>query len=143
MTSKSSILTVEDRLELLDLLARYNHLFEERRAEEWAELFIPDGVFDGPAGLATGHKELAELCNATTAKYPVALHFTDHHQFDWFGDEVRHMCLLSVQFPTNKGVQTLLYRYRDVLVKDRSSTWKFKIRRVVAPDDIGWPPPDA
>ena len=42
-------LSAADRLEILDLVARYNHLMDGRDAEGWAECFTPDGVFDGGA----------------------------------------------------------------------------------------------
>lgn len=124
-------LRLEERMEILDLFARYNHLFEAGAAQEWAETFTPDGYFSGPAGEAQGTTALAEFCRATIARFPVALHFTDHHLFEVEGEVVRHTCILSLQFPSNEGVEILLLRYDDELVRAGDS-WKFR-RRIVRP----------
>ena len=124
-----SSLTVEDRFELLDLFARYNHLFEAGDGDAWARCFTPDGEFSGPAGTARGFGELANLCEETTKRFPVALHFTDHHLYEPAGSVVHHKCILSVQYPHEKGVQILLLRYSDELVRHDGS-WCFRRRTV-------------
>ncbi len=126
-------LDVESRFEILDLFARYNHVFEAGDGEAWASCFTPDGRFSGPAGTAEGREELAELCRRTVQRYPVALHFTDHHLFEPQGEMVRHRCLLSVQAPTEDGVKTFLYRYDDELVQVEGR-WRFRVRRVLPPE---------
>ena len=129
-------ISIEDRLHILDLMARYNHLFEEGRAEEWAQTFVEDGEFSGPTGKAQGYEELANLCIETVQRLPVALHFTDHHLLERDGEKIKHRCLLSVQFPKEGGTGVLIYRYRDVLVRD-GVEWKFESREVVSAETIG------
>ena len=38
-------LTLSDRLEMIELVSRYNHAVDNRNAETWADTFTPDGVF--------------------------------------------------------------------------------------------------
>ena len=129
-------ISIEDRLHILDLMARYNHFFEEGRAREWSETFVEYGKFAGPAGSAKGHDELAKLCIDTVERFPVALHFTDHHMLEREDEKIKHRCLLSVQFPKEGGTGVMIYRYRDVLVRE-GAEWKFESREVVSADTIG------
>lgn len=39
-------LGIEDRLDILDLFARYCQYIDAGRAAEWVDLFTPDGCFD-------------------------------------------------------------------------------------------------
>jgi ketosteroid isomerase-like protein len=41
-------LTVEDRLEMITLVGRYNHAIDAREAEAWADTFTEDGRFFSP-----------------------------------------------------------------------------------------------
>ena len=128
-----SKVAMEDRLEILELCARYQQLFDDGMDDAWADTFSPDGHFEGPAGVADGRDELAAFCRRTIGQFPVALHFTDHHVLDPLpGGSVRHRCILSVQYPTKDGVQIALYRYDDELERV-DGQWKFKSRRVTDP----------
>lgn len=126
------IISHEDRLNILELCARYQHFFDAGEAEEWASTFASDGTFDGPAGTAKGQNELQQFCRDTLSKFPIALHFTDHHIFERKKGIVVHKCILSVQVPTDKGAQIGLFRYCDELVKIEGE-WKFKSRTVTDP----------
>ena len=124
---------MEDRLDILELCARYQQLFDDGMSEAWADTFCPDGYFEGPAGTAHGRDELAAFCQETVSQFPVALHFTDHHVLDPLPEgAVRHRCILSVQYPTKNGVKIALYRYDDEL-EQVNGQWKFKTRRVLDP----------
>src|SRR5262245_8750719 len=41
----SSVISYEDRTEILDLMSRYSHYIDGGQAKAWAELFLPDGEF--------------------------------------------------------------------------------------------------
>ena len=61
-------LTTADTLEILDLIARYNHAIDSDDGEAYADTYTDDGVFQYPRGSARGRRELAELAPR------------DHHQ---------------------------------------------------------------
>ena len=41
-------LTAGDRMEMIELVARYNHAIDSRDAEAWADTFTEDGRFYAP-----------------------------------------------------------------------------------------------
>lgn len=43
-----SRLSVEDRLDIIDLFNRYSYFVDDNDQEAWLDLFTPDGVFDVP-----------------------------------------------------------------------------------------------
>ena len=130
VVSDTTALNGDDRAELFDLLARYNHLFDAGEADAWAECFSSEGSFDGPAGKARGRDQLVEFCRSVSPKIAGSLHMTDHHLFEVADGVVTHKCVLAVHFPTDKGVRTHLFRYSDVLEKS-GGRWRFLSRRVV------------
>jgi hypothetical protein len=59
--------SVEDTLAVQDLLGRYCWFFDENRAEEWAALYTPDGVFAGfGPDEVSGAAALAQIAGAIT-----------------------------------------------------------------------------
>lgn len=123
------MITIEDRLAILDLSARYNYAVDSGASADWADTFTEDGVFDGPAGHAEGRAELIAFCDGLARDYPGAMHFTDNHLFEPAGDGVRHRCFLSFQVPREGGTDVLLLAYEDDLVRV-GGAWRFRSRRV-------------
>ena len=50
-----------DRLDILDLTARYNHAIDSGDGEGWAQTFTPDGVFKSARGEIVGRADLAKF----------------------------------------------------------------------------------
>lgn len=114
---------------ILDLCAEYNYYIDTGRAEEWADTFTADGVFEGAAGKAEGRDALVAFCKQFGTDYPGAMHFTDNHLFQHDGDTVQHKCFLSFQIPAEGGTTVILVGYEDELVQV-GGAWKFRTRRV-------------
>ena len=56
---------MEDRLDILELCARYQQLFDDGMSEAWADTFCPDGYWGDP-----GAALCRSSCSATsTYKY--------------------------------------------------------------------------
>lgn len=123
------MITIEDRLAILDLCARYNYAVDSGASEDWADTFTDDGVFDGPVGHAEGRAELIAFCDRLAQEFPGAMHFTDNHLFEADGDGVRHRCFLSFQAPTDAGTDIMLLAYEDQVVR-AGGGWRFRERRV-------------
>lgn len=62
-------LSIEDRLDIHDLFARYCFLVDQGKADEWTALFTPDGVFDVP-GLANmvGSAQIRQIAEMVAGK---------------------------------------------------------------------------
>jgi hypothetical protein len=123
------MISIEDRLAILDLCARYNYLIDTGISEAWADTFTPDGVFEGPAGYAKGRADLVAFCNRVAKDYQGAMHFTDSHLFETDGDLVQHRCFLSFQVPIEDRTDIWLLGYEDEITRG-DGEWRFRARRV-------------
>lgn len=123
------MISIEDRMAILDLGARYNYHVDTGASEAWADTFTADGVFDGPAGHAEGRDALVAFCEQLAKDYPGAMHFTDNHLFEQDGEVVQHRCFLSFQVPGDTGTDVMLLGYEDEIVKV-DGEWRFRVRRV-------------
>ena len=123
------MISVEERMAILDLCSRYNYYVDTDAAEQWADTFTSDGVFDGPAGHAQGREALIAFCHDLAQQFPGALHMTDNHLFEETDQGVLHRCFLSFQVPNEGGTDVLLLGYEDDVVKV-DGEWLFAERRV-------------
>ena len=106
------MISLDDRMAILDLCSRYNYYVDTASSEAWADTFTADGLFDGPAGRAEGRAELVAFCDGLAVQFPGGMHFTDNHLFEEAGEAVHHRCFLSFQVPTDSGTDVMLLRPR-------------------------------
>lgn len=123
------MISIEDRMTILDLCSRYNYYIDTGAAEKWADTFTEDGVFQNPDGASQGRDALIKFAADFFKQYPGAMHFTDNHLFELDGDMVKHKCFLSFQIPTEGGPTIALVGYDDELVRVNGD-WKFRSRTV-------------
>jgi hypothetical protein len=62
-------LSVADRLDIQEFFARYCHLIDQSRVDEWLALFAPDAVFEVP-GMArlNGHEQIRQIGDMVVSK---------------------------------------------------------------------------
>lgn len=129
MTDTTS-LTMQDRLEILELFARYNWALETNHPEQAAALFTEDGVFDGVSGTYRGHEEITRMgARARENDGPInSQHWIGNHVFD--GDsqrvEVRSMAL-GPGMEQDTFHMTFQGYYVDDIVKVEGA-WRFAYR---------------
>ncbi len=123
------MISIDDRMAILDLCAEYNYYIDTGESEKWADTFTADGVFDGAVGKAEGRDALVAFSKQFGSDYPGAMHFTDNHLFEQDGDAMNHKCFLSFQVPSDGGTNVILVGYQDELVRV-DGAWKFRFRRV-------------
>jgi hypothetical protein len=71
---------LEDRIALHELVALYGHLIDERRWNEFENVFTPDAVYESLMGEGWRTNSLAELLEFWTAdmsRHPLAHHTTN------------------------------------------------------------------
>jgi hypothetical protein len=120
---------VEDELAIRALTARYNFAIDEGRAEEWADTFVPDGVFESTLlGVTRGRDELVAFARnfATQMK---ARHLTTDAIVEVDGDRAHQRCyLLFVDIGGTARLSTTGV-YEDDLRRTPDG-WRFVHRRI-------------
>jgi len=130
------MLDAADKLEILELAARYNHAIDFGDGEAWADTFTPDGVFKGGGpGPVQGREALAAFVGGFAQNMAGARHWTNNHVIDGDGDSATHTCYLNL-IQTKDGAKSVVTaRYNDEVVKV-DGAWKFA-SRTVNPDNAG------
>jgi hypothetical protein len=126
-----------DRIEIHDLVARYNLAIDTGDVEGWVATFTPDGVFDGIVGQFAGAAALRRFASAYASdpayeRYRVAQHWVNNLVVDGQGDRARLRCQHLLVAPTATGGEVILVAaYDDELVRTPEG-WRFALRRVRA-----------
>ena len=134
------MLSAEDKIEIYELIARYNVAIDSGDAEGWAQCFTPDGVFDGIVGRYEGREEIAAFARRywTDPEYEewrACQHWVNNVIIEGDGDEATQTAFHQLVQPTAEGGRILLVaRYRDEL-RRLDGRWLFTQRRVRAHDD--------
>jgi hypothetical protein len=136
-------LTLADRIEIRELIARYNWAIDTRDGLGVADTFIPDGVFDGERSQPVRGREaliaFGELRNRPPAPPGVgSQHWVSNLVFE--GNRARaHVKSFFIRQNVENGVvkSTNLGYYRDDLV-NVDGRWLFERRRWRL-----WPPAEA
>ncbi len=83
-------LTTEDRLDILDLSARYNHAIDYGDAEGWADCFLPDGAFGSTWQTRfAGRAALVDFARQAAAADTKSLHWTTNWVIEGDGERLR------------------------------------------------------
>lgn len=122
-------LSTADRLEILELVARYNHAIDSGDGPGWADTFTEDGVFETARGKTEGRDALAKFVEGFATNMPGARHWNNNHVIEADGDGATHTCYLMLLRPGADPASTT--RYVDRLVKV-GGAWKFAHRNVVS-----------
>jgi uncharacterized protein (TIGR02246 family) len=123
--SASGALSAQDRVEMTQLVARYNHAADAGDAEAFADTFTPDGVFkkDG-APEVVGRDALVAMVRARVPGN--ARHWTLNLVID--GEGERATMLADFALLRENRIE-LSGRYRNELVK-LDGAWKFARREL-------------
>ena len=134
------VLSSADRVEILDLIARYNHAIDRSDGPAWAATFVEDGLFEGSAGVPVrGRRALEEFAASGHSRRGAVRHLTDNVLIDGDGDRATLTAYLAM-FRVGSGLPELVRTgvYRDTL-RRVDGRWKFAHRKFhidVAPGDV-------
>ena len=121
------MLTTDDRLDILDLLARYNYAIDDSDAKTWAACFTDDGEFDSPMDQLKGTAELEAFAAKPRGG---TWHFTTNEIIDGDGDVATMRCYLElINTGGDKPEILICGRYEDELQKTTDG-WRFAKRSV-------------
>jgi 3-phenylpropionate/cinnamic acid dioxygenase small subunit len=118
----------EDRDEIRQLLARYNHLIDSHDEEGWPALFTDDAVFDPGGDPLVGEEALRKFA----ASVPPGLrHVVVNEVIDIEGDEAHARAYLLLFAGTPRAL-AMMGTYEDTLRRTEGG-WRFT-RRVFRAD---------
>ena len=124
-------LSVDDRLEILDLAARYNHAVDTGDSEGVAALFTADGVIDAAAtGPIEGRAAIAHYIASRPEGWERRRHFNANPIVEGDGEAARLALYLLVLGRRETVEPRLVGRYEDEL-RRVDGAWRFTRRRIV------------
>jgi 3-phenylpropionate/cinnamic acid dioxygenase small subunit len=130
-------LSADDRLEILDLAARYCDAIDAGHYDEWIALFDPAGALEWPGGKAVGASALKQFtidhqADPNRGGAPNARHWTANHVVRTDGEEVRMTSYFYVTVNKSFGSDARIVAtgtYRDTLTRSAKG-WRFKVREI-------------
>ena len=132
--------TNDDRVEIRDLISRYNKAIDTGDADGYANTFTPDGQFIGIVGTFNGRDELRAFAAAYAteeqyAEFASAQHWVTNVVVDPVeGDDERATVFSHIQMvkPLADGGRILLVGHYDDIVRRAGGGWLFEQRIVVS-----------
>ena len=125
-------LSIEDRLEIQELYARYNHAIDFGKADAWAACFTTDGVFTASAaGTFTGTEALAGFARGFAERVK-ARHWTNNLIVEGAPGGAKGTCYLALLMLGGGEKPTAIATtgvYNDTLAKGEDG-WRFTSRSV-------------
>ncbi len=130
-------LTNDDRVEIRDLISRYNKAIDTGDADGYANTFTPDGEFIGIVGTFNGRDELRAFAAAYAteeqyAEFASAQHWVTNVVADGDGAEAAVFSHLQMVKPLPDGGRILLVGHYDDVVRKVDGRWLFAQRIVVS-----------
>ena len=130
-------LTNDDRVEIRDLISRYNKAIDTGDADGYANTFTPDGQFIGIVGTFNGRDELRAFAEAYSteeqyAEFYSAQHWVTNVVADGDADEATVFSHIQMVKPLPEGGTILLVGHYDDIVRKVDGQWLFAQRIVVS-----------
>ena len=123
---------VEDKLEISELLSRYNLSMDRNDVEGWLNTWLDDGAFIANFGEARGKKELEELMKRILSEFASGKrHVTTNLIVG--GEEKNGVGVISYLTVIDAKTKPSIVAsglYKDILQKDDKNNWKFLHRRL-------------
>jgi hypothetical protein len=132
---------VEDQLEIAQLRAHYCHLLDERRWDEFIDLFTSDGVFEGLEAVRGRDAIYAFFSERVPKLAEDFWHFCTNGTVDVNGDVATGRISMEYLSVTN-GVSYVSAGHYDDVMRRVNGRWRFASRKItfyfLAPLSEGW-----
>jgi SnoaL-like protein len=140
VAEQASTLTAQDRADIQALVARYQTALSTCASQDYASLFVPDGVFISDDFRGKRHREMYGPNGGKLVGRAKLIELVDTEDFCLDKSQKRaspSTTPTAVIVPTPGGAKGTIQlansgRYEDEYVKT-SEGWRFKVRRVVMP----------
>ena len=107
-----------DKLEILDLLARYNHALDAGDVASWVRLWAGERSLTVSAGTFVGEEQLAAFASGFHETYPGARHHCSNLVIDGDDDHAQVRCYLVVIDTAGEPSVLATGRYDDQLLEE-------------------------
>lgn len=115
-----------DRVEIIELVGRYNRAFDEADAEGWAGTFTEEGVLNSAfSGATKGREALAAMCRELAGQPGVGHVVTTDFMVEVAEDRASHTCTGIIL--NGPGGRDIVGRYTDELARTPEG-WRFQQR---------------
>ncbi|MBM3347974.1 MAG: nuclear transport factor 2 family protein [Betaproteobacteria bacterium] len=131
-------LSAADKLEIMELVSRYNWAIDHDHAEEWVDLFTADGRFliDGEVR-GEGCDNLLAYTRKSAAAGNKKRHWTSNALIEGDGDRAR-LRLYIMALDISEGIRPyIMGEYDDTLARV-DGRWKFRERNVTLCAGKSW-----
>lgn len=121
-------LTSEDRLAIMELVARYNHAYDGGDAEAWAATFTEDGVFQSRGRRTQGREALVRRVEDRAERIATfkPRHLNNNFVIEGDGDSATLTCHVLLMSGSDVAA---VGSYEDVL-RRVDGAWRFTHRKV-------------
>ena len=128
----SSTITIEDKINIQELIAKHNIALDNKNIEEWTNTWTDDGVWSTPFGEAKGKTELKNMINQVTSEFASGKRHLSTNIIieDAPNNMVNAKSYLIVTEAKKTPEVVASGTYIDSLKKDANSKWKFVQRRL-------------
>ena len=131
---KSTIISVDDKIIIQELIAKYNLAIDTKNIDEWTNTWTDDGIWTTTFGEAKGKTELKNMFNQITNEFASGKRHTstniiieDASSTNNMASAKSYLTVIEAQ-STPEVVATGVYN--DTLKKDGSGKWKFFQRKL-------------
>jgi hypothetical protein len=129
ITIEQRIQRIEDRLEIAQLRAKYCHYLDDMQWNEFVDLFVQDGVFEGLSKVS-GRDAIMQFFSIGVPKIAERFwHFCTNGTIELDGDTATGRISMEYISVTDGVSYTSAGHYDDVMVRV-NGVWKFKSRKI-------------
>jgi len=128
----SSTITIEDKINIQELIAKYNVALDNKNIDEWTNTWTDDGVWSTPFGEAKGKTELKNMINQVTNEFASGKrHLSTNIIIEDAPNNMTTAKSYLIVTEAKKNPEVVASgAYIDTLKKDANSKWKFVQRRL-------------
>jgi ketosteroid isomerase-like protein len=134
--SSSSTITIDDKINIHELIAKYNLAIDNKNIDEWTNTWADDGIWTTTFGEAKGKTELKNMVNQITNEFAsgkrhvstnIVIEDASSSNNGSIANAKSYLTVIDAQ-NTSEVVATGVYS--DTLRKDGSGKWKFFQRQL-------------
>ena len=130
--SSSSTITMNDKMVIQELIAKYNLAIDNKNIDEWTSTWTDDGIWTTTFGEAKGKTELKNMVNQITSEFAsgkrhVSTNIVIEAATNGMAIAKSYLTVIEAQ-RSPEVVATGIYS--DTLKKDASGKWKFLQRKL-------------